>query len=195
MNNPYYAGIGRRDIPQDIENIMIAVGYTYASQGRVLRSGGAKGSDAAFETGAKMWADEVGISYDRVMEIYIPWNGFNGLSDNNPGYHLFNKFMNNNSMNIANSLIAKHISYSQSMSNSVAKFMQRNYLQIAGKEGSPMSGHVICWTHDGDANTGGTGFAKNIALDLGVEVYDLVDPAIRARVEKFLNENYPREVS
>jgi len=48
----YYAGIGSRDITEGVAMQMHAVADYLQSRGYILRSGGAKGSDKAFESGA-----------------------------------------------------------------------------------------------------------------------------------------------
>lgn len=47
-----YAGIGSRKTPPHILSIMTRIAQKLHSQGYILRSGGAKGADSAFEEGA-----------------------------------------------------------------------------------------------------------------------------------------------
>ena len=49
--NEYYTGIGSRNIPDTYFNLIIAIAEYMAKQGYILRSGGADGSDNAFEIG------------------------------------------------------------------------------------------------------------------------------------------------
>jgi hypothetical protein len=46
-----YAGIGSRETPPEVLEFMETVARGYAMQGTLLRSGGAKGADTAFEKG------------------------------------------------------------------------------------------------------------------------------------------------
>jgi len=48
----YYTGVGARKTPINILEIMTAIAVKMASLGYILRSGGAKGADSAFEQGA-----------------------------------------------------------------------------------------------------------------------------------------------
>jgi hypothetical protein len=48
----YYAGVGSREVPQDILDRMTNAAETLEILGFTLRSGGAKGADSAFERGA-----------------------------------------------------------------------------------------------------------------------------------------------
>lgn len=45
----YYAGIGSRDTPEDICDMMAKIGLALSNKGFILRSGGAQGADQAFE--------------------------------------------------------------------------------------------------------------------------------------------------
>ena len=64
----YYAGTGSRETPQDIQQLFEIVGEFLAKKYYVLRSGGAKGADKAFEKGC----DKVNSN----KEIYLPWERF-----------------------------------------------------------------------------------------------------------------------
>ena len=48
----FYTGVGNRNAPQEVLNIIYLVAQKLSSIGWVLRSGGAAGCDTAFETGA-----------------------------------------------------------------------------------------------------------------------------------------------
>lgn len=50
----YYAGIGSRNTPADILDLMTHLARRLDSRGYTLRSGGADGADAAFERGAML---------------------------------------------------------------------------------------------------------------------------------------------
>jgi predicted Rossmann fold nucleotide-binding protein DprA/Smf involved in DNA uptake len=65
----YYAGVGSRQTPENILHLMTRIAMRMAELGWVLRSGGAKGADYAFEKGA---GDK--------KEIYLPWRGFGGAT-------------------------------------------------------------------------------------------------------------------
>lgn len=48
----FYAGIGSRETPDWVLNVMTKIAHKLDSDGFILRSGGAKGADSAFELGA-----------------------------------------------------------------------------------------------------------------------------------------------
>lgn len=50
--NPFYAGIGSRETPPEILLMMTAIAQRKHQDNCILRSGGAKGADKAFEAGA-----------------------------------------------------------------------------------------------------------------------------------------------
>jgi hypothetical protein len=68
MSN-FYTGIGSRETPKDICEMITEVAKIFRKEGWILRSGHAVGADWAFEQGA----------LDKA-EIYIPWKNF-GVKD------------------------------------------------------------------------------------------------------------------
>jgi hypothetical protein len=67
----FYTGVGSRDTPEEVLSVMRTLAKCLARAGYTLRSGGAEGADAAFESGAQ----EVPQAK---MQIYLPWRGFTG---------------------------------------------------------------------------------------------------------------------
>lgn len=53
VRNMLYAGIGSREVPDDILSVMTRIASRLEELGYTLRSGGANGSDSAFERGVK----------------------------------------------------------------------------------------------------------------------------------------------
>ena len=62
-----YAGIGSRETPIEVQQMMTSVARYLPSKGWTLSSGGAGAADSAFESGA-----------GRRTQIWLPWKGFNG---------------------------------------------------------------------------------------------------------------------
>lgn len=50
----YYAGIGSRETPEDICNVMSSLANMLSERRLVLRSGGARGADISFEKGVTL---------------------------------------------------------------------------------------------------------------------------------------------
>ena len=64
-----YAGIGSREIPWKEEYGIKTLAKTLGATGLTCRSGGAKGTDSAFVSGA----------INHRTQVMLPWNGYNGL--------------------------------------------------------------------------------------------------------------------
>lgn len=150
----FYAGIGARITPPEIQLFMTRIAVTFAASGLwTLRSGHAAGADQAFEKGCR------GVS-----EIFLPWSTFNSDVPVN-GQSFCNK-----------SLWEKFYFEGWNMgwfhgfhSKGSMSLFGRNVAQIRGMNSdSPMSSLVICWTQNG-ANIGGT----NIARYYEVPIYNL----------------------
>lgn len=75
-SHKYYTGIGSRETPTDILELMSKIAYKLAQQGWYGRSGSAGGADLAFEAGF-MKASQDGTSLGGFTG-YLPWDGFNG---------------------------------------------------------------------------------------------------------------------
>ena len=143
----YYAGIGARKIPEDIRQKMYGFAAQLARAGWTLRSGGADGSDAAFEAGCD---SELGKK-----EIFLPWKGFNkSLSS------LYKVSPE------AEESVEKYHPAPQNLSLAAKRLMGRNYHQVMGPRiGAHSSGVCICYTEGGKL-VGGTSQALRIILDL-----------------------------
>lgn len=150
---PYYAGIGSRETPQDVLSTFKIVATYLANKGFTLRSGGAKGSDRAFENGC----DKV----NGIKEIYLPWKGFEGSNSNliveegGKAYEIAQKFH----------------PYWHNLSQGARKLQARNSHQVLGSNLNTPSKFIICWTKNG-SGSGGTGQAIRIAKNYDIPVFD-----------------------
>lgn len=169
----YYAGIGAREIPNDVHDELVAIGLKLAQRGWTLRSGGAPGADSAFEFGAGC-CDSPPAS----KEIFLPWKGFN----NNPSTLYFY------SIPPKLEVIAKKIYLAwDRVSIGVKKLHARNVQQILGKDPdvSEPSQFVVCWTLRPANEFGGTRFGMKLAEQRGIPVYNL---AVEEDKERFYKE-------
>ena len=162
----YYAGIGSRETPADILALMaeIAEGLDVNFKRYwTLRSGGAEGADAAFESKAGN------------KDIFLPWEGFNGRSAKNYGY--------STGSSLGAQLLAEafHPNWA-ACSEGARKLHSRNIHQILGSDLNTPVSMVICWTKDGKQG-GGTGQALRIAKHMKIPIFDL---ALNGTVEKLL---------
>jgi hypothetical protein len=146
----FYAGIGSRETPPEIQAVMTDIARSLKGEGIILRSGGAGGADTAFEKGA-----------GSLKEIYLPWKGFDGGKSTLYSY-------NDRHGEIARRF---HPAWHR-LSQGAQKMMIRNSAQIFGLDFLTRSSCVIAWTKDGQAS-GGTGQAIRIAQAYGVPVLNL----------------------
>ena len=158
----FYTGIGSRVTPEDVQEQMMRIASAFAISGWVLRSGGAKGADWAFESGC--------FHVGGWSEIYLPWKGMNGHLS--PLYEI---------PQIAYDVAADTYGPSwRYLKPASKKFMARDVQQVAGKDIDSPSRVVICWTPDGcterlsrTRKTGGTGQAIAFASELSIPVFNL----------------------
>ena len=143
----FYAGIGSRETPRGVLDLMAEGGALLAGRGYGLRSGAAKGADSAFETGA----DRAGGD----KQIFR-------ASDDIPDTHF---------------RMARNFHPApQHLKEYPLRLMARNTSQIYGVDFTTPSGLVICYTPEGKGG-GGTGQALRMARSVGMPVIDLGDPS------------------
>ena len=175
----FYTGIGSRETPPEILEMMKDIASKLELLGWTLRSGGAPGADTGFENGVKS-----------LKEIYVPWRGFNG-SDSELYYDRNIEFKER-TFEIAseNHPAWKHLK------DPIKKLMARNVYQILGWNLNSPSKFVICWTQDGCEShttrgykTGGTGLAISVASKLGIPIFNLKNESSYDRVMKLLKSS------
>jgi len=173
--------IGSRETPTDILELMVKVASKLASSGWCVRSGGANGADQAAEDGClrKLCGR---------MEIYLPWEGFNGKSANNRGYINTSKMKNFKDAAIIAE--ATHPAWGY-CTRGARGLHTRNVYQILGKGLRTPSKFVLCWakpTGVGDNCKGGTGTAVKLGINHGVSIINLHHEYNIKRMIKFLEE-------
>jgi hypothetical protein len=144
---------------------MEKIGRRLAEHKFLLRTGGAKGADQAFELGARMAGGAV--------EIFLPWPGYNGYGLRPEIYR--------GPLSIEAFQLAKDIHPAWAgLSSGVRKLHARNMHQILGADLNNPVRFVICWTPDGaeteaecSLETGGTGTAIRLASRHGIPVINL----------------------
>lgn len=146
-----YAGIGSRETPDHVLDIMFKIGKSFASKGLLLRSGGAEGADIAFEKGCDMAKGQ--------KEIFYPTN--------NKGVIVSEDVMQEAIILAGQVHPAWH-----RCSDYVQRLHARNCMQILGKDLKTPADFVVCWTKDGGP-TGGTGQAIRLAMSKQIPIYNL----------------------
>ena len=172
----FYTGIGARNTPKEILDVMYDIGRDLGDYDYTLRSGAADGADSAFEKGCD--------SVRGLKEIYLPWKEFNNnqsvLYDITPDAY-----------EIAEKLYGARWTF---IGMPVKRLMTRNIHQVTGKTLDKPSDFVVCWTPDGcrtkskrTKNTGGTGQAIAYADTMSVPVFNLYNENEYERLMKFID--------
>jgi hypothetical protein len=124
-NNPnFYAGIGSRETPDNILVDMNTIAMKLAYQGYILRSGGAKGADSAFELGCDLAEGTKQIFKANDATV----TSIKLASQYHPAWHRCNDF--------------------------VKKLHARNGLILLGRDLSVPVKCIICWTPYGKVTGG-----------------------------------------
>lgn len=150
-----YAGIGSRETPLEILEVMTSLATILAGAGWTLRSGGAPGADTAFEKGA--------AHVSGPTEIFLPWSGFENHTS-----------LYSSPTPAALDLAKKHHPAWDKLSGPAKKLMGRNSHQVMGADLQTPVDVVICWT-PGGGMSGGTSQALRIALDHGIPIINLAN--------------------
>ena len=151
MPDQYYTGIGSRQTPDTILELMTKIATKLAHQGVILRSGGAAGADLAFEYACNKvpgGRKEIYLAHQATEEAMTLVSQFHDAWDKCSPY--------------------------------IRQLHGRNAFQVLGLDLNTPSKCVICWTPDGchshatrTRNTGGIGTAISVASHFKVPVYNL----------------------
>lgn len=165
MHKKIYTGIGSRQTPFEVLDLMTIIAQALSQEGWTLRSGGARGADTAFEIGAQK------------KDIFIPWLGFNGH-----GVDKQDAFLPQPG---GYELASEHHPAWHRCSNTAQALHARNSHQVMGLELDSPSDMVICWTPGGKP-TGGTGQAIRLAQHFGIPIFNLAVHSTQD-IENFIN--------
>lgn len=166
----YYTGIGSRETPSDVLDIMYELAKDFYYRGWTLRSGAAPGADHAFEIGvADVYAFHNGW---KCHEIYLPWPSFQKA--NRTWLHPAREKPQEEAYDIA----AEYHPSWKFLKPYVKTLHARNVHQVLGYDvtNPEPSSFIICWTK-GAKGGGGTGQAIRIAKGWDIPVYNLGDPS------------------
>lgn len=166
----YYAGIGSRETPPEILEIMNRIASYLEACGFVLRSGGADGADTAFESG---------VQDPHHKEIFIPWDGFNGRQASETGVYtqaredaeLAEKY----AANAHPAWYAKRSDGTDVLSRGARRLHMRNVSQVLGFHLQYPIKFAIIWAEESNGNPkGGTGQAVRICQAIGIPIFNLI---------------------
>ena len=146
-----YAGIGGRDTPQVIKATMTTFARGLGKRGMLLRSGGARGADEAFEAGCD--------SVRSTKEIFFPYRSRHPSAKWDEALVMAEQVHPNWPALVKKGEVAQLL-------------MARNCFQILGSQLDTPARLVICWTANG-SDIGGTGNTIRLARKHGIPVVNL----------------------
>jgi hypothetical protein len=166
----FYTGVGSRSTPSYVLLRIEKIAAYYYSKGWWLRSGGAEGADNAFE---------VGHYYHTNKEIYLPYNGFNGRTEDECNIITISA----ECFDIAASI---HPNW-KACSDFAKKAHARNVHQVLGRDLSTPSEFLLCWTQDAKL-VGGTRTAIVLATQNNIPVFNLASNSDLSEFKKYTIE-------
>jgi hypothetical protein len=162
-----YTGIGSRETPRKVLELMESIAARMARAGWVLRTGMSPGADQAFYRAERAAGGRV--------ELYLPWPEFEegARDDEDEGVRVWEKPSNQ-----AYELAALYHPGWEEQSDEAKALLARDGHQVLGGDLQSRAKLVVCWTADGDRDgsgprSGGTGQALRIAHAVGVPVLNL----------------------
>lgn len=195
MKSKTYTGVGSRETPEEIMQLMERIAYKLAKDGYTLRSGGAEGADTAFYQGFLKWKRSVSVEdWYTMAEIYIPWKRF-GSAWPDDAVLVERMDMVQAAIDIVSKL---HPAWSAInpktkkpvLSTAAKQLHTRNVFQVLGGDLDLPSDFLICWakTDYRGIPKGGTRTAWVIARQYGVQCFNLANPEDLQRILKWLEK-------
>jgi len=177
-----YTGIGSRETPLEIRDLMTEIAMHFQSHGYTLRTGSVSVADRAFEIGA-----------GENKEIYVPWNGWN----DRPGI---------TSVSIASTRLAQSI-WEQRRVNGWEPFLSahvdekwddihpgtkdllaKSVCMVLGKDLNEPSDALVCWTPQCRV-IGISAHVMVLAAINKIPMFNLCDPETLDVIKIMLREN------
>lgn len=191
--NIIVTGIGSRETDPTSMRLHTLLASSIEERNGRGRSGGAGGSDLAFEKGFKD---------PRNIDVIFPWKGFlpKGMTQED-----VNRFLGRDRISHgpgapvmlswekrseAEEIAKKYHPKWEACSRGARGLHTRNVPQVLGLDLKTKSDVVVSWTVDGK-DTGGTGQAMRIARDMGIPIANLNVPAERKLLCEMLNVRDP----
>ena len=182
----WYTGVGSRETPPEIMELMSQLGVKLADQGWILRSGGAEGADSAFEEG---WMHHVAFQGTTLAELYIPWTGFNShYAMSHHGACIIQDDKSPLMQRAFERASTIHPAWER-LTPAAKKLHARNVFQVLGRDLNTPSKFLVCWaeTDKHGIPKGGTRTAWVLADREGVECFNLINDEHKERIEKWLS--------
>lgn len=184
----HYTGVGSRNTPEDVQQLMEAVADKLAREGYILRSGGADGADLGFQRGAnKPFQRGQDISTHPPI-VYLPWKSFNlQIQKNVLGQYVV--VSEHPLRDRARQMVSEVHPAWEKCSQGAKALHTRNAYQALGDNLNNPSSFCLLWaepTLGGEAVKGGTNMAFQLCRNHGVPTYNLYFKEVRERLERWL---------
>jgi hypothetical protein len=187
-----YTGVGSRETPEDMQELMKALAGKLADKEYILRSGAAPGADRAFELGWLGWYFKQ-TPWPRGencrAEIYVPWSGFEHHNrDGLFGATIVPSDIHFSVWDKAEKIAMETHPAWDKCSQGAQKLHTRNVFQVLGRDLQSPSKFLVCWAKIGRNGTisGGTATAWNLAKANNIPCFNLNDEADYTRIQKFM---------
>lgn len=175
QKNNYYAGIGSRETPIEIQEFQTRIATRLEEDGWLLSSGGAEGADSAFERGLSS------ISPNRII---LPWSGFNkkyakdGYIDSSNTDRII--------IEQCEDLVSTVHPYWDNLKDSHRTLHSRNVMQILGENLDNPVKFVLYWAPEDKHGVakGGTRTAVVLAQKLGIPTFNMLHSDVLERLER-----------
>ena len=162
----YYAGIGPRSSPSDVQHSMKSIARQLSPTGWCLRSGNATGADQAFQRGATQ------------KNIFLPFQNFNFMfADNKTAAYV-------EPCEQQIEIAARHHPAWKNCSDVAKALLARNVLIILGEHLDDPVEMVVTWFPEG--YSGGTMHALRIASTYGIPVFNIRELDDLTAMAKFI---------
>lgn len=171
----FYAGIGARKTPKEILEFQTRIATQLEKDGWLLSSGGAEGTDQAFEDG---------LSTIEPNRIIIPWSGFNNkywkggyIDYSRAGYEIKQQ---------CEALASTVHPFWDGLTQGVRTLQSRNMMQILGPELDTPVKFVLYWAPEDKHGVakGGTRSAVVLAQRLGIPTFNMLRADVIERLER-----------
>lgn len=182
----YYTGVGSRDIPHDITNLIRRLSKSLCDRGWRVRSGGADGADTAFHLGAM----ESEKYFNVGMDVYLPWDGFNGRFRDTSGKNWQPVSFFDNYEEAKRIASEVHPAWER-LGRGPRALHTRNVYQVLGNDLDTPSKALICWAQPVGSKgmvKGGTNTAVQLAIRYNIPVHNLFLPEARERALNLIQE-------
>ncbi|WYV99132.1 DprA-like DNA recombination-mediator protein [Pseudomonas phage vB_PpuM-Amme-3] len=199
----FYTGVGSRETPAVVLDLMREMARIFAGKGLTLRSGAADGADQAFELGWLDWhlnARSRPDQHEPRAELYLPWDGFNkhgrdGCFGANIVPELDCKITWEKAREIARSIHPAWDSVKKDgtpvMGRGPKALHTRNVYQVLGQTLDEPSRFLVGYAKlDKQGNPkGGTATAMKLAERYGVTVYNLYKDEHFMKFDEYVRQN------